>query len=290
MAKIIPISAIKHIQVELRKEGLYSGNIDGIRTVPNKLSMTDAGIDKALEKRQAELKLDPTESTYKSWTEKRKAVGYFQLLLKDANFEAGPADGYWGPQTDVAYQQFSGKLDKNWRDEMDKKPSAPSSPLLLNPNNWPRESTASVSAFYGPPGNPPLTLVEVPWTMKLSWDRNTRVKRVSVHPKVADSLSRVFQEVAQTYTAKEITEYGLDIFGGGFNPRKKRGGTSWSMHAWGIALDFDPDRNQLTWGRDKAFLARPELDRFWAAWEREGWTSLGRKKNFDWMHVQATHG
>lgn len=291
MSKIIPIDAIKHIQIELRKDGLYSGNIDGSRTRPDGTrSMTDQGVEKALQKRQQELTLKSTESSFMDWTDKRRAVGYFQLLLKDMSFAPGPADGLWGPSTDVAYNQFAGKLDRNWRDKMDKRPSAPSSPLLKNPNSWPRETTASLTSFYGQPGNPTLVRVEVPWTMKLAWDKNTRVKNISVHTKVAASLSRVFDEVAKGYSSQEITSYGLDLFGGAFNARKKRGGTSWSTHAWGIAIDFDPERNQLSWGRDKAFLARPELVPFWNAFEREGWTSLGRAKNFDWMHAQATYG
>jgi hypothetical protein len=52
-------------------------------------------------------------------------------------------------------------------------------------------------------------------------------------------------------------------------------------------LDFDPSRNKLKWGRDKANLARPEYDAWWEAWETEGWLSLGRERNFDWMHIQA---
>ena len=79
----------------------------------------------------------------------------------------------------------------------------------------------------------------------------------------------------------------LDRWGGCLNVRKMRGGSSWSMHAWGIAIDFDPDRNQLKWGRDRAVFARPDYDAWWRCWEDEGWTSLGRTKNYDWMHVQA---
>ncbi|MCA1748660.1 MAG: M15 family metallopeptidase [Sphingomonadales bacterium] len=66
-----------------------------------------------------------------------------------------------------------------------------------------------------------------------------------------------------------------------------RGGSSWSMHSWGIAIDFDPANNQLRWGRDRARMAKPAYAPFLNAWESEGWISLGRERNFDWMHVQA---
>ena len=61
-----------------------------------------------------------------------------------------------------------------------------------------------------------------------------------------------------------------------------------SMHAYGIAIDHDPQRNQLRWGKDRAHLARTHCNEFWDAWIAEGWTSLGITRNFDWMHVQAT--
>jgi len=55
----------------------------------------------------------------------------------------------------------------------------------------------------------------------------------------------------------------------------------------GGSADFDPERNRLQWGRDRAAFARPEYDAWWRQWEEEGWVSLGRTANFDWMHVQA---
>jgi hypothetical protein len=66
-----------------------------------------------------------------------------------------------------------------------------------------------------------------------------------------------------------------------------RGSSRMSTHAWAIAIDWDPDNNQLQWGRDRATLARPEYRDWWEIWEREGWLSLGRVKNYDWMHIQA---
>jgi len=59
------------------------------------------------------------------------------------------------------------------------------------------------------------------------------------------------------------------------------------MHSWGIAVDYDPVKNKLKWGRDKASLPKGEYDMWWKFWEEEGWVSLGRQRNFDWMHVQA---
>ena len=112
--------------------------------------------------------------------------------------------------------------------------------------------------------------------------------RISCHIKVEASLTRVLEAVATKYSAQEIDDLGLNLFGGCFNKRKKRGGSTWSTHSWGMALDFDPAQNRLKWGRDKASFARPEFVPWWECWEAEGWVSLGRERNFDWMHVQAT--
>ena len=100
-------------------------------------------------------------------------------------------------------------------------------------------------------------------------------------------MKAVLTKVLELYGIEEIQRLGLDVWSGCVNVRKMRGGTEWSMHSWGIAVDYDDTNNQLKWGRDKARFARPEYDKWWQCWEKEGWESLGRKKNYDWMHVQA---
>jgi hypothetical protein len=130
-------------------------------------------------------------------------------------------------------------------------------------------------------------LLDLPYPLRLSWETNTTVQRTRCHAKVKDSLARVLTNVLAAYGQQRIRELRLDLFGGGYNLRDKRGGSSLSTHAWGIAFDFDPDRNQLKWTRDRASFARPEYDAWWKCWEDEGWVSLGRTRNYDWMHVQA---
>lgn len=149
---------------------------------------------------------------------------------------------------------------------------------------WPKQS--GVPAFYGAVGTSQVR-VELPFAMKLAWDLKVEVQRISLHSKVAASADRAFKQIAKEYSPSDRALIGLDIFGGSFNVRKMRGGSSYSMHSWGIAIDFDPERNQLKWGRDRARLAQPDAEPFWRAWEEEGWISLGRQANYDWMHVQA---
>jgi len=63
--------------------------------------------------------------------------------------------------------------------------------------------------------------------------------------------------------------------------------SAWSTHAWGIAIDWFPGQNKMHWDSRKASLAHPDLDAWWALWEQEGWLSLGRTEDRDWMHIQA---
>lgn len=149
---------------------------------------------------------------------------------------------------------------------------------------WPRQK--DVERFFGPVGKN-QTMLELPFKMRLAWDTRQTIYRFSIHEKVHASAKRCFQRIAEEYDAEARKLIGADLFGGCLNVRKMRGGSSWSMHSWGVAIDFDPARNQLKWGRDKARLAQPDCQRFWKIWEEEGWVSLGRARNFDWQHIQA---
>ena len=141
--------------------------------------------------------------------------------------------------------------------------------------------------FFGQPGSPPIKKVRCPWQLRLAWDKSEVITHVGVHAKVADSVGDVFEKVHAHYGAAELTRLRLNLYGGSFFARKKRGGSTWSTHAWAVALDWDPERNQLKWGRDRASLDHSDYNFWWRAWEAEGWVSLGRTRNFDWMHVQA---
>ena len=160
---------------------------------------------------------------------------------------------------------------------------APSAAAAVR-NAWPTQS--GVGAFYGQVGMR-QTQLALPYPMKLAWDGTKVVRSISLHEKVAASAGRVLARALEHYGETGIRELGLDLFGGSLNVRKMRGGSAYSMHSWGIAIDFDPERNQLRWGRDRAKLAGNQAGAFLSFWEDEGWVSLGRARNYDWMHVQA---
>ena len=144
-----------------------------------------------------------------------------------------------------------------------------------------------MNEFYGPVGQNQTQLV-LPYTLKLAWDTKTTVKKLTCHQKVAESLYTIFEQTLKLYGEKELRKLRLDLFGGCLNVRKMRGSqNSWSTHSWGAAVDLDPDNNQLRWGKDKASFAKPVYDGFWKIVEKESWVSLGKKKNYDYMHFQA---
>lgn len=160
----------------------------------------------------------------------------------------------------------------------------PTAQPVTAPPVWPRQP--DVEAFYGPVGSH-QTMIDLPYPMRLSWDTGKVINRFSMHERVAESAVRCLARIADAYDADARADLGIDLWGGCLNVRPMRGGSRYSMHAWGIAIDFDPDRNDLKWGADRARLARPDAETFWRIWEEEGWVSLGRARNFDWMHVQA---
>ena len=147
---------------------------------------------------------------------------------------------------------------------------------------------SGVAAFYGPAGGRDCTAgsVSLPFPFPLAWDDSQKVTRFACHVRVAASMTAIFAESAKNYGEAEFRRLRLDRFGGCYNYRAMRGGTSLSMHSWGIAVDLDPINNQLKWGRGRAAFARPEYLPFWAIVEAHGATSLGRAKNFDWQHFQ----
>jgi hypothetical protein len=211
-----------------------------------------------------------------NWSVARKWVAVQQVVMKNLGIDVGAVDGLIGPQTRYAIEK--------WQDITRDVPpvSLPSTGKV----KWPKHANSSMVSFYGNRGTNLVTL-QCPYPLRLAWQTSTVVRSFKIHKKCHGSALKVLQKVLLVYGLDEIKRLRLDLWGGCFNNRAVRGGTKWSTHAWGAAIDWDPDRNQLRWGRDKASFAKSAYDEWWKAWEDEGWVSLGRKRNYDWMHVQA---
>ena len=255
---------IRAVQQLLKENGLYNGNIDGIAGPKTMKGLAQI--------EQVESSLPKT----------RQFTTYIQLEANRRGIDAGPVDGLWGPRTAAAFDELlylleHGSPQPPWRpDEIE----------VPNPNRWPIQRSSEFIDFFGESGSQ-LVMIDLPYEMKLPWDLRIKARRTRCHIKVADSLQRILTKVKEIYGEDTISRLRLDHFGGCFNERPIRNGSLPSMHSWGIALDFDPSNNELSWGRDRATLAHPDYYDWWKCWEDEGWISLGRKRNFDWMHVQA---
>lgn len=106
------------------------------------------------------------------------------------------------------------------------------------------------------------------------------------HRLIADKLLKVFNEILQVYGYDKIVELGIDLFGGCYNFRQMRGGSDWSRHSWGIAIDLDPSRNQLKETSKTARFAKPEYKQMIEIFYKHGFVNLGVEKNYDWMHFE----
>jgi hypothetical protein len=266
MALLVEI--IKMAQSILHEKGLAVGDIDGVAG-----KNTIAALDKIPE-------------LTKAWPPERKITGLIQLYAKSRGIDPGDIDGLWGIETQNAYDQLKHQLLFGHTEE----PWRPEETSYINPNYWPVQTPQALSDFYGPAketGNPNLISLTAPYPMVLAWDPSKVQTRITCHVKVKDSVNRVLTKVLDLYGIERIKELRLHYFGGCFNYRLMRGSTQLSTHSWGIALDFDPENNQLKWGRDQALFAKPDYVNWWECWENEGWVSLGRQRNYDWMHVQA---
>jgi peptidoglycan hydrolase-like protein with peptidoglycan-binding domain len=230
-----------------------------------------------------------------------RSLAALQSRLAALGFYAGPIDGIDTPairDAVVLYQRRTGLVADGLPGpvtqshlfpeppdpDLGRDADPPDAEPAGHPPIWPRQ--VEVERVFGAPGANQTPLIP-PYPMRLAWETRTPITRFSIHERVHDSAMRCLTRIADSYDAAARADLGIDLFGGCLNVRPMRGGSRLSMHAWGIAIDFDPDRNALRWGHDRARLARPDAARFWAIWAAEGWVGLGRARDYDWMHVQA---
>lgn len=217
------------------------------------------------------------------YTRQRLAVS--QHLFAVLGFEVGKIDGWFGPNTAYAIEQWQNWLrtamvNGTWLDDLVYESTT-------QQTIWPKYR--QLEQFYGEPGTN-HTLLTLPYPHKLAWDTNTVVTRVTVNKRCADAYNRVLQKTLDHYSMDGIQRLGLDLFGGCFNDRVMRGGSRLSVHAFAAAFDYDPLRNQLRWDSRQAAFAQPAYKKWFEYWESEGARSLGRDHNYDWMHTEFCQG
>lgn len=141
---------------------------------------------------------------------------------------------------------------------------------------------------YGQPGDEKnFTTIALPYPMRIAWDKEKTITKMRCHKLVAQNFLNVFNELLSVYGHNKIKELGIDLYGGCYNFRKKRGSkSSWSTHSWAIAIDLDSERNQLRWKKDRAQFAKAEYQKMIGIFYKHGFVNQGVELGFDFMHFE----
>lgn len=209
-----------------------------------------------------------------------------QTMLEAAGFDPGQLDGIYGPRTKAAHESYKSTIPA----------PAESAVISSSLNHWPNQG--NVPIFFGRheigrDGMPTerwknrcLTQIRLPFPMRLAWDTETTVQRITCHRMIAKDLGEVLADILRHYgSAEAVSAARMDLFGGCYNYRPMRTSANLSMHSWGIAIDLDPERNGLgkKWKPNSGMMPEEVI----AIFERHGWTWGGRWRTPDSMHFQA---
>ncbi len=85
-----------------------------------------------------------------------------------------------------------------------------------------------------------LDYCTLPFIMLLSWDKQKRITRFRCHQLLIGIFSSVFEKILDSGLSDKC-----QYFGGCYAFRPMRRGTKTSTHAWGIAIDINPDTNPM---------------------------------------------
>lgn len=272
----VTVNRTKDLQRLLAAAGHYSGGIDGSFG-----EKTQAAVNRVINAHAVECVSNPAK-----WSQARRNAAAAQLVLRYAGYNPGSIDGYWGHNTEEALRAFDYERMTGKREGVIRTPHPGYVPVK---GSFP--SQAGCSLFYGAPGSPALIsqlkMFTLPVAMRIDWSLGTKTTKVQLHSKCGTSAMSAMEQIVRHYGEQRWRELGLDRNAGTYNLRKMRGGTSWSMHAYGCAWDFYAAPNGLRVRCPQALFCGEDYKPFFDIWEAHGWTSLGRAIGRDWMHVQA---
>lgn len=259
----------RDIQAVLKAAGHYHGALDGIAG-----RQTWQAVDRAL----APSVRIPAEAAV--WPSHRRMIAAAQAALNRLGHEAGAVDGLEGHNTREAMTAF--RLGPDAAVARRPRGYAPASAATL-----PRQSECA--DVYGPPGEairPRLVTAPIPVPLVLDYDLDQTVTRVTLHRRCHPAFCAALEAVRDHYGTVEMARLGLNRYAGGFNPRRMRGGTEWSMHAYGCAVDFYAAPNALRMRCPEARFCGPEYRAFLDIMESHGWLPAIRLWGADAMHFQ----
>jgi len=168
-------------------------------------------------------------------------------------------DGFWGPKSTDACQRHLRSM-------------------MPSPNPWPKSSQSELTKFFGAPGDESqLTNLSVTG-LGVKYDGKS-VKTIRCNHRISLSLLYILEELAGSHP--EI----LADYNGCYNFRKMRGGSSYSLHAYGAAIDFcaGTNGNKQSWP-SSATMPIEVMEAF----AKRGVLSSGAFWSRDAMHHQWT--
>jgi hypothetical protein len=191
-------------------------------------------------------------------------IAAMQQRIKDRYYPMLKVDGFWGPKSQMACRDYLRSL-------------------MPKPNPWPLADQKSLKLFYGEAGDESnLVMINFPYPMYYGGKQVTRTR---VHKKCADSLLKILNNIKDLIFHHPQIEDEAQDYGGIYNFRKKRGGSTYSLHAWGAAIDLDADDNTF---RDSWPMKADMPLEIMECFAREGWKSGGAFWGYDAMHFEAT--
>lgn len=148
--------------------------------------------------------------------------------------------------------------------------------------------TQKCLAVYGDPSKPAfaakwLVRHELPESVKPYFPKYGAIRPTAVYMNkfATAALDAVLLELLATGLIKELKTYD-----GCHNVRLKRGLNEYSIHSWGLALDFNALLNALgvAWGSKPGMFSKAFLD----VWRKHGWICGADFTRGDSMHFQYT--
>ena len=156
-------------------------------------------------------------------------------------------------------------------------------------STWPKQSECL--KLFGNPSTAKferqhIVRVRTPFTL---WMGDVKITRIAMNKICAESILTILEEIQEHYNNDydALTAAGVTDFGGAWNVRTMRGGSSLSMHAYGLAIDLNADLNPLGkkpgWKKGSFTEDHPVVKIF----RKHKWVWGGPWTRPDGMHFQA---
>lgn len=125
-----------------------------------------------------------------------------------------------------------------------------------------------------------IASVPIPISLPLAWDKRVRVSSIRVNKALVDTVRSTFDAIVDRGLDPQLRTYG-----GAYTFRAKRGIAKYSTHSWGIAIDLNPETNQMGARGDMSIDVVNVFREF--GWK---WGGDWRGANCDPMHFQFCTG